>query len=311
MPYFDYHYGIMPGRVKKNKNQSHAPRGANSKGASPVKPDNDHLADPKLVERARARHMTSVQEFWNGITMLLPMLICLDYVLSGKWVTDADIRVTEEAMDSTFLLHNNNKADLADDVGCIQSNMFPKLYAVPPIATLCIVIGFFVHSPFALYYHFACAFQLPPGLIRFDHWSRRMDQAMIHVLGMFWSYGLSGNLKYSLALIAFNVDSIYHLWQKDIRPKNSFYRQVILIASWLLPLLMRGEWSDFFLVTIIYAIGGWIFAVYPFGGWSHTIMHFVLILSNPIFLASSAKLSSSKESITLAATCALLRGENL
>jgi len=304
----------MPGKVNKNKNQSNEPRCANPKGASPAKPNNDHLADQKMVERARARHMTSTQEFWNGITMLLPLLVCLHYVLSGKWVTDADIRATEESMDSTFLLNlnqNNNKADLADAVGCIQSKMFPKLYAVPPIATLCIVIGFFVHSPFALYYHFACAFQLPPGLIRLDHWSRRMDQAMIHVLGMFWSYGLSGNLIYSLALIAFNADCIYRLWQKDIRPKSSFNRQIILIGSWLLPLLMRGEWLEFFLIAIIYAIGGWIFAGYPFGGWSHTILHFVLILSNPIFLASSAKLSTSKESITIAATCALLTGKRI
>jgi len=306
----------MAGKVNLDKNLIHEPcctSHEENKEAikSPTKPDNDYLADPKLVERARARHMTTNQEFWNGITMILPLLICLYYILSGKWLPDADIRAMEEAMDSISVDYKNNESDLADEIGCIRSHMFPRLHALPPIATMSIVIGFFVHSPFALVYHFICAFKLPPGLIRFDHWSRRLDQAMIHVLGMFWSYGLSGNLKYSLALIAFNADSIYRLWEKNIQPKSAFYRQAILISSWLLPLLMRREWLDFFLIAIIYAVGGWIFAVYPFGGWSHTILHLVLILSNPIFLASSAKLLTSQDSVELAATCAVLRGNNV
>merc|ERR1719223_2040775 len=90
---------------------------------------------------------------------------------------------------------------------------FPNMHSMPPLATLSVVLGYLIHSPCSIYYHLLCAFKLPPGPKRLDHWSRRLDQAMIHIIGLFITFGQSGNLNYSLVSLVFNVDSFYRLFQ--------------------------------------------------------------------------------------------------
>jgi hypothetical protein len=250
---------------------------------------------------ASRRQMSTSQEVWNAITMLVTPLMGLFFVLSGMWVTEEDVLHARESL----LNDINNPLDLNvyREDRCIRSQVFPRLPAMPPVATLSIVLGYVLHSPCSVYYHLLCAFKIPPGPKRLDHWSRRLDQAMIHVMGTFVSYGISGSIKYGLISSAFTVDSIYRLFKPIHQPQSILIRMIICFLMPLFPALIYGYFEEVFQFLLIYAVSGWMFTTYPLGGYSHGFFHLIAALSNPIQLVLSTKLLTSRQAIEIAATC--------
>lgn len=257
--------------------------------------------EEEMERRASRRQMNTTQEVWNAITMLVTPLMGLFFILSGMWVTEEDVTHARE----TLFTGVNDPMDVHFDGEhrCIRSRFFPHLPAVPPVATLSIVLGYVLHSPCSIYYHLLCAFKIPPGPKRLDHWSRRLDQAMIHVMGTFVSYGTSGSIKYGLVSLAFTLDSIYRLFQPIHQPRGILVRMIIGFLMPVLPALVYGHIEEVLQFLLIYAISGWMFTTYPFGGYSHGFFHLVAAISNPIQLALSTKLLTSQQAIEIAASC--------
>mmetsp|Transcript_5523 Transcript_5523/g.10511 ORF Transcript_5523/g.10511 Transcript_5523/m.10511 type:complete len:327 (-) Transcript_5523:4799-5779(-) len=258
----------------------------------------------EMGRRASRRQMSTSQEVWNAITMLVTPILGLFFILSGMWVTEEDVIRARESLFHEFS-DSNNQIDLyfEGQERCLHSQVFPRLPAVPPVATLSIVLGYVLHSPCSIYYHLLCAFKIPPGPKRLDHWSRRLDQSMIHVMGTLVSYGTSGSIKYGLLSLAFTVDSIYRLFRPIHQPRGILIRMIIGFLMPVLPALVYGHFEEVIQFLIIYALSGWMFTTYPFGGYSHGFFHLIAALSNPIQLVLSTKLLTSQQAIQIAASC--------
>jgi len=89
---------------------------------------------------------------------------------------------------------------------------------------------------------------------------------------------------------------------------------VISIFIQSIPIIVRGETSVFYALMLVYIISGWLFAFYPFGGWSHSAFHIVLAIAPVIIAPYTTRLPVSQERMECAARCAVLsqmRGEGL
>ena len=254
-----------------------------------------------MSKRALERAMNTNQEVWNAVTMLIAPCYCLYYLLSGHWLTSADIAIIRiESLDPSYSFNSFN-----GNIGCIQSSIFPKFHALPPLTVMAIIVGMVLHAPVSITYHLLCAFKIPQGPQRINHWSRRLDQAMIHVISILWSFGSSGNWKYALLSMMFNVDSIYGLYQRPFCPKKIARRFGVAMIMQSLPLFTSGDCFLIAQLLTIFAVSGWLFTRYPFGGYSHGMFHIVIALAPPLVLAASAKLPSGQDQILYAGKCAL------
>ena len=144
-----------------------------------------------------------------------------------------------------------------------------------------------------------------------DHWARRLDQAMIHFMSFMFGYTTSANTDYFLITMAFNIDCMYRLFQKGMRPRRTLYRMIGAFLIPILPLIPRGEFVIIVQLLAIYSIGGWLFSAYPLGGWSHCAFHLCVFLSNPILIRSGLTIDVDevKDCIDFAARCALFASQ--
>ncbi len=289
-------------------------------------------AEEELARRANKRHMTSTQELWNAITIIPAPAYCLYYIFTGAWLNKSDLsNISHYYFDQNVVpsLNDDTGANMdfntsleqqemqqqmdewASSTSCIQSPFLPNLHSLPPPTFLFMTIACTLHAPCSMYYHLLCAYKLPPGPKRMDHWARRLDQAMIHFMSFMYAYTTSANTDYLLLTMAFNIDCMYRLFQKGMRPKQTLYRMIMAFLFPVLPILFRGDVLTFFMLFTIYSVSGWLFSAYPFGGWSHCVFHFIIFLSNPILMKVSLNLDAQvvRESIDLASKCALV-GQN-
>jgi len=270
-----------------------------------------------ITARALKRAMTPKQELWNAVTMIFGPCFCIYFLLSGSWLTTDDIEkvrnslvdsqetsttIQDWSMISSFT--NESKRNM-----CIHSTIFPYLYAIPPWTSLAVALGIAIHTPASINYHLYCAYKIPAGPLRLDHWSRRLDQAMMHFMSLCWSYGSSGHWDYTLAAMAFNLDSIYRLYRRPFRPRNVLMRFGIAIMIQTLPFLRAGFVLLCVKLFLIYATSAFIFSRYPFGGYSHGVFHLVMAIAPPLVIIASSKLPVVEDQIRFAALCAISIGK--
>jgi len=257
----------------------------------------EHVQHCEVGKYMASREMTPLQERMNALTVLPSTYYCIMFVLSGSWLSESFVEAYAQRMvdDDGF-----------DTSQCIDSSWFPHLHALPPLALLATAIGILSHAPFSMIYHWRYAHRLPAGFPRTNHWSRRMDQAMIHVMCAFISYGLSGDWRYFLANALFNMDCFYRQFLQKVRPRRNQVRIGMSIFFYALPLLMRGEFGAFSKLAVLCAFSGWLFGQYPIGGWSHAVFHICLAFIPPLLFPFALKLSSSQSQLELAAHCAIL-----
>jgi hypothetical protein len=241
-----------------------------------------------ISKRASKRAMNTEQEVWNAITMLIAPCYCLYFVLSGKWLTAADLEA----------LSTSDTNNISRYHGCI-----PK----PPLTVIAIVLGIVLHTPASVLYHVLCAFKIPQGPMRINHWSRRLDQAMIHVVSIFWSFGSSGQWTYTLLSMIFNVDSIIGLYRRPFCPRKIFYRFGVALTIQTLPLFINGRPDHIIRLLAIYIASGLMFTKYPLGGYSHGMFHILIAFAPPLVLVASVQLPSVQNELRIAATCAHLK----
>ena len=245
------------------------------------------------------REMTPLQERFNAITVVPTFIFCFYFLLSGLWMDASMVDETREQMAQSTLEMSES--------GCLSSHWFPHLYAMPPLPVLAAATGIIVHAPFSFIYHFFYAHRLPAGLARTTHWSRRMDQAMIHIISATMSYATSGNFDFFLVNLLFNIDCIYRQFQRKVRPKRNQIRIAISCVAYMIPFLRRGELLLFTELCAVFALSGWLFAAYPIGGWSHSVFHLVIALVPPLVMTAAMQLPASHDQMKLAAQCAILQ----
>jgi hypothetical protein len=259
------------------------------------------LKDEQLEKYIARRHMTPLQERMNGITMIPTMVYCFFVILSGSWLKP-------ELIDQTR--NSSEMMDHAPD-GCIHSTWFPQLHALPPLPVLAVTVGIALHAPFSFIYHFFYAHKLS-GQEKLEHWSRRMDQGMIHIVSAWTSYATSGSLEYFLVNLLYNLDCFYRqVFHRKVRPKHNQIRIFISILAYTIPLLRRGDFVMYGKLTMTFAVSGWFFVRYPIGGWSHCMFHLVCSLAPPLLVTVAEGLTASQAQLNLAAQCAVWAEQQL
>ena len=145
-----------------------------------------------------------------------------------------------------------------------------------------------------------------------DHWSRRLDQAMIHFIGICWSYGTYGynHWKCFVFALILNVDSMLRLFQKTVRSRRILCRMAFAFTIPILPFLQDTERVLVFgQLVLIYSISVWLFSKYPFGGWSHGFFHLLITCSNPIMMNTVTAMMERDGFIDVAARCAVIAAD--
>mmetsp|Transcript_772 Transcript_772/g.1767 ORF Transcript_772/g.1767 Transcript_772/m.1767 type:complete len:398 (-) Transcript_772:242-1435(-) len=266
----------------------------------------DSYIDAKPLEHCEvgkymaSRVMTPFQERLNAFTVLPSTYYCIMFFLSGSWLSQSFIQdyANEMVDDHEF-----------DESQCITSSWLPHLHALPPLPPVAAAVGILGHGPFSMIYHLKCAHALPPGLPRTKHWSRRMDQAMIHFQSVGMAYASTGRLDFFLANLLFNMDCFHRQFLPKVVPKRNQVRLGMSIFFYTLPILMRGEFMAYFQLGIIFGVGGWLFGQYPIGGWSHAVFHIAITFVPPVMFWSALNLPSSRGQLEVAAHCAMLAGK--
>jgi len=252
----------------------------------------------KLVP-INCRDMTPLQEQINAITIIPNACYCLYFLLGRKWMSTEVIERAREAFSSVDVT----------SFPWIQNMMeFHPATITPPLAVLAVAIGIILHAPFSFMYHWLCAHHLPPGVARIEHWSGRLDKSFIHVMSTCMSYATSGSWKYFLVCAILNADCIYRQFLPEVRPRRNLTRIGLSLTASTIPIFWRGEALLFGKIYSILTLMTWLFAKYPFGGWSHTAFHGAIMFLSPLFMTAACNLSSSRAQIQTAAMHAVLQG---
>ena len=248
--------------------------------------------------------MTPLQERMNAITVMPGAFYCFLFLLSGSWLKQSlEDEVQEDLLNGSEIpIHES---------GCISSSWFPHLHAMPPLPVVAGAFGIILHAPFSFLYHWHYAHRLPPGLPRTTHWSRRMDQVMIHACSASMAYATSGRWDFFMANLLYNLDCIYRQLQHRVRPKRNQVRILISMVAYTIPILRRGDIALYGQVWALFGLGCWMFAAYPFGGWSHSAFHVVLAFVPPLLMTSAIDLPASQNQLRLAAQCAAIAKQSL
>jgi len=232
------------------------------------------------------RLMTTTQEYFNAITMVPGICVSLYFVLSGCW-TATHHQHGEIDYNDYQQQHENKWTDMAHELfgiesgwesyGCINSSLFPALTALPPLTIIAAALGNLVHSVVSIYYHITCATTLMGGE-RITHWTRRLDNASIHFASIGASYATSGRLDYCLLNFIYNVDCMHKQLEVEVHPRRNQTRLAGSILLYVLPVLVRGDYTLFLQFLLMFSLSGWLFGCYPypFGGYAHGLFHLVL-----------------------------------
>jgi hypothetical protein len=263
--------------------------------------DPDVLDDAESdVDRYMARReMTPLQERMNAITVIPGAFYCFLFLLSGAWL---DKSLVDEVIESNDLP--------VDESLCVASSWLPHLHAFPPLPVVAAAFGIICHAPFSFIYHWSYAHRLT-RYARTNHWSRRMDQAMIHFCSASMSYATSGRLDFFFANLLFNADCFYRQFKKQVRPKRNQLRIAISVVAYTIPILRRGDWELFTKLWILFSISFILFGFYPIGGWSHSVFHLVMVFVPPLLMDAAIDLPASQEQLKLAAQCAALAKQSM
>lgn len=268
-------------------------RNISSFDEAPAKCENkeEHDVDAKAKAYLDKRVMTPTQEMFNAITMIPGMI----YSIYFCWMVAGHQQGNSEWADVAQEKVENGE--------CFDSQAFPYVAALPPLAVSAGALGTLVHSSFSVLYHWKCATSLEPSK-RIKHWSRRLDHASMHLACVGAAYATSGRTDYFLLNLAFNLDSGLKQVEEKVQPRRNLTRLAMSIILYVLPTLIYGHYNIFTQFAVMFAVGGWLFVKYPFGGWSHGLFHIVITLLPHLVMTAGMQLESSQLQLTLAAKCA-------
>ena len=254
------------------------------------------------------REMTALQEKWNALTMIPHPVLCLYFVLAGLWIPHALVQEMQQDMVTTAAVKTWPETWMGEPEECLAQTWSSWWWGVvpsywPPAPVLAVAVGVTLHAPWSMLYHWKYAHSLPPGAARTNHWSRRMDQAMLHFACAAISYATSGSWDYMIATALFNADSAYRHFTPKVSPRRNKVRITLAIIAYSIPMLRAGHTQLFLQFWFTMSVCMWLFATYPIGGWSHAVFHVVSIFSLIPLLQAASLTAAAQEAVQMAAQC--------
>jgi hypothetical protein len=270
----------------------------------------DVYVDVDAEKYMASRQMTPLQERVNALTMIPPAMLWIWFVLSDRWIPQPLLEEARQELEVDRLSFDEATAAWDAHEMCMDwSNsaslwrwLFQNMHALPSLPILITAFGVVFHMPFSFVYHWKYANVLSPAM-RTDHWSRRMDQAVLHISSAMTAFGTSGDWVYFLITGLFAADSFYRQLQPKVQPKRNQTRLGLAILAWTLPVLKRGDLDMFLQIWGLLGTGLFLFVKYPIGGWSHAAFHVVLTPVMPLVMVVGTSLPASQEYLKAAAHC--------
>ena len=297
-------------RQRNDKLSEDVPAKSYALVSSNDKKEADVYVDVDLEKYMASREMSPLQERANAVTMIPPVVMCVVFILSGAWINKHLLEEAKQDLDMANMSPEEALTAFEANSTCMDwSNLpllgwaFQHLHAVPPLPLIATIMGIILHAPWSFTYHWKYAHTLSPTK-RTDHWSRRMDQAVLHVSSAMTSYGNCGYFGNYMALtVLFAADSFYRQFEPKVQPKRNQNRLGAAILAWTLPVLRRGDLDMFFQLLLCLSIGIFLFVRYPIGGWSHAAFHLMLIPLTHLLLGIGSTLPASQDHMKVAAQC--------
>ena len=218
---------------------------------------------------ADKRSMTALQEKLNAITMLPPLIYSLWYIWTKQWIRyETDTEPSPSVENDSPLL--------------------------PPFTVLALFLGAIIHNSCSFLYHWKYASVIKDPIVRLQHWSRRLDPSSIHVAAALSSFATSGgNLLYFGVNLVYNLDCVRYQWHEEINPRRNQIRILLAVLLYAVPIAFYCPQTLVCFVSTL-ALAFWFFAVYPIGGGSHAVFHFLLWPLAPLLLNFASQLEAMK-----------------
>lgn len=252
------------------------------------------------------REMSPLQEKCNALTMIPLPLFCIYYTVACCWIPAALVQELQQDVQTTGTAWPDHW--LGQPAECLSpsnDNTWWSLPYLPPTPVLAVALGTILHTPWSMLYHWKYAHQLPPGAPRMNHWSRRMDHAVMHVASALLAYGTSGSWDYMMATGLFNADSAYRHFEHKVAPRRNKVRITLAVLAYSLPMLRSGHPDLFLEFWTVMGACGWLFAAYPIGGWSHTAFHALLVVTLWPLLQAASLTGAARDTVQMAAQCSV------
>lgn len=251
------------------------------------------------------REMTALQEKWNALTMIPHPILCIWFVCAGLWIPKT--MVQEMQLEAQASGTGWPETWIGEPTECLSllptATTWWNLAYWPPAPVLAVAIGVTLHAPWSMLYHWKYAHQLPPGAARTNHWSRRMDQAMLHFACAMLSFATSGSWDYLIATALFNADSAYRHFTPKVSPRRNKVRITLAIIAYSIPMLRQGHTLLFCQFWAGMSLCMWLFAAYPIGGWSHAVFHIVSVFTLIPLLQAASLTVAAQDAVQMAAQC--------
>eukprot|EP00977_Amphora_coffeiformis_P003316 scaffold614_cov163-Amphora_coffeaeformis.AAC.9 len=258
------------------------------------------------------REMSALQEKCNALTMIPLPMFCMYYIWACWWIPNTMMEELNEevvhAAGTTTTTTTWPAHWMGEPADCPSPNTWGLLSLpyFPPAPVLAVALGVTLHTPWSMLYHWKYAHQLPAGAPRMNHWSRRMDHAMMHLAAAMVAYGTSGcSWDYMVATGLFNADSAYRHFEHKVAPRRNKVRITLATLAYSMPLLRSGHAELFLEFCAVMGVCGWLFAAYPIGGWSHTAFHALLVITLFPLLQGASLTGAAQESVLMAAQCSV------
>jgi hypothetical protein len=158
--------------------------------------------------------------------------------------------------------------------------------------TLIIILSTWIHMLISASYHMMCAFGYFKD--RINCAMRKLDQSLIHMCCITFSYALSGDTLYGLTALMINAWYITRLWvpgTHDTRFGRLSNLFVAIMLS-LFPIFIRGDYINYFGALGSFIVAAVFFQMNEFfHGWGHAISHLCYCQFLYFLFMSSIKLS--------------------
>lgn len=165
-------------------------------------------------------------------------------------------------------------------------------------------LGSWIHMPFSMMYHIQMA-RWQERMHPVDNPWRVFDQTFIHVAAAMWTFGLSGYIWYGDIVSALCALYIYWLWIDYFDVSNGRpaypgkggapgrrHSILMMVFVYLLPPFLRGDYINAACALGFFILSAAVFVTYPFGGYSHSIFHVLLMPYYWFILRSAAEVTS-------------------
>ena len=146
------------------------------------------------------------------------------------------------------------------------------------LQTICITIGTTLHFPASFAYHAYCSCSSD---IYTAEVIKKIDISMIYISSIFYAFATSKSIPYTIGCLLYTLFAIWYLVQQKGLGIHKMKRAAsvgVCVILYTTPIVFLGNIVMYKYVIGSFASASTVYIIRPFGGWSHTVFHILLVV---------------------------------